>query len=67
MDLMPLYQAVAGGELQQTRLAGRLAIKIPHEFVRSGLLIHVGAAEDVAVARPVLQRDAPLPAGTTGD
>ena len=56
--------APAGQEAQRARLGERAAIEIRHEAVRcASLVADEVAAIHVAVADPVLQRNAPPPAG----
>ena len=62
---VPRLVALAGDEAQGAGLRQRLAIQVAHQDPGGLVLAHEAAAEHVAVADPVLQRDPPLPAGWT--
>src|SRR5436189_157886 len=56
----------AGDEVQGAWFGQGLAFQIGHQLGDGFVLADEPAAEDVAVARPVLQGDPPLPAGAAG-
>jgi hypothetical protein len=60
---VPGPAALAGDEAQHPRLGQRLAVEVGQQGRGGLVLADVRAAEHVAVADPVLQRDPPLPAG----
>src|SRR5581483_538737 len=62
-DLTPL----SGGEFEQSRRPERCPIEVGEQCPGSLVLIEVAAAEDVSVARAVLQRDPPLPSRSVSD
>ena len=57
----------AGREPKRPRLGHRLAVEVGEQGRSRLVLADVARAIDVAVADPVLQRDAPLPAGLARD
>src|ERR1700722_6747548 len=60
--LIPEFLAPPGGEAQKTRLGARRTIKIGEQRRRGLIVADKAAAIHIAVADPVLQRNAPLPA-----
>src|SRR5688500_4022052 len=61
--LDPPLAALAGGEAQDLRVGQRVAVQSFEQLPRRFAFGDVRVAENIAVARSVLQRNAPLPAG----
>jgi len=60
---IPRCTPASGDEAQRTRLAQRFAVEVREQGRGRLVVADVLAAIDVAVADPMLQRNAPLPAG----
>src|SRR5580704_10795047 len=60
--LVPEFLAPAGGESQEARLCRGFAVQIRQQRCRRLIVTDEAAAVDIAIADPVLQWNAPLPA-----
>ena len=64
--LGPRLRSPTGAEGNAARLRQRIAQQVWHKLGQGLIVAQMGAGEDQSVARPVSQRDPPLPAGRSG-